>query len=142
MNIVVDANILFSALIRDSMTRRLILEYDEQFLFPDYVFFEMEKHKKVLLKKSKMSENDFDDFLRLMLQKISVVPNEILRPYCKEAYEIIKDIDPDDEMFIACALAYKNCVLWSNDKALKKQSRVKVLNTSEIKILFETKIVN
>jgi len=34
MNIVLDANVLFSALIKDSTTRRIILEYDGALLFP------------------------------------------------------------------------------------------------------------
>jgi len=33
MKIVIDSNILFSALIKDSTTRRLILEYEEPFSF-------------------------------------------------------------------------------------------------------------
>lgn len=56
-------------------------------------------------------------------------------PYKKEAFEIIKEIDPDDVIFIASALAYGNSVIWSDDKALKKQSRVKILDTREIKEL-------
>lgn len=34
MRIVMDSNVLFSALIKDSVTRRMILEYDRNFLVP------------------------------------------------------------------------------------------------------------
>jgi len=44
MSIVLDANILFSALIKDSLTRKIILEYDGLFLFPEIIFEEMKKH--------------------------------------------------------------------------------------------------
>ncbi len=137
MRIVLDANVLFSALIKDSITRRLILEFEGKFLFPDYVFYEMEKHKRELLKKSKLSEKDFDELLRLILQQVSIVSSEMLKPYSKEAYGIVKEIDPDDELFIACVLAHPNSILWSNDKGLKNQSKVKVLNTAEMKLLIE-----
>ncbi len=60
MKIVLDSNILFSALIKDSTTRRIILECDPIFLFPSFIFEEMEKYKKELLKKSKMEEKEFN----------------------------------------------------------------------------------
>lgn len=53
MNIIIDSNVLFSALIRDSMSRRIIIEYDGFFLFPSFVFEEMKKHKDTLLKNQK-----------------------------------------------------------------------------------------
>jgi predicted nucleic acid-binding protein len=51
LNIVIDSNILFSALIKDSLTRRIILDYDKTFLFPEFIFEEIQKHKEELLKK-------------------------------------------------------------------------------------------
>jgi predicted nucleic acid-binding protein len=69
MNIIIDANIIFSALIKDSLTRRLILEYGDFFLFPSYVFVELNRHKSLLLKKSKMKDYEFNDLLDLILKK-------------------------------------------------------------------------
>jgi len=132
MNIIIDSNELFSALIKDSITRKIILEYASFFLFPSFIFEEMQKHKTELLKKSRMSGEDFSKLLQLILKKVVIVPNEVLIPYRKEAFEIVKNIDPDDVLFVACALAYYNSIIWSNDRKLKKQSRVKVLNTKEI----------
>ena len=132
MNIIIDSNELFSALIKDSITRKIILEYASFFLFPSFIFEEMQKHKTELLKKSRMSGEDFSKLLQLILKKVVIVPNEVLIPYRKEAFEIVKNIDPDDVLFVACALEYHNSIIWSNDRKLKKQSRVKVLNTKEI----------
>ena len=132
MNIVIDSNPLFSALIRDSATRRVILEYDGLFLFPSFIFIEMERYRHELLRKSGMAEKDFRKLLQLMLKKVVIVPNEVLAPYKSEAYEIVKDIDPNDVLFVACALAYSGSIIWSDDRKLKKQSRVQVLNTNEI----------
>ena len=137
MNIIIDPNPLFSALIKDSSTRRIILEYGGFFLFPSFIFEEMQKHKVELLKKSRMPEEDFDKLLQLILMKVVIVPNEVLVPYKKEAFEIVKDIDPDDVIFVACALAYPNSIIWSNDRRLKEQEKVSVLNTKEIIKLLE-----
>lgn len=131
MNVIIDSNTLFSALIKDSTTRRIILDYDGLFLFPSYIFIEMQKHKAELLKKSGMAENDLNKLLQLVLKKAVIVPNEVLLPYKEEAYEIVKAIDPDDVLFFACALAYKNSIIWSDDKRLKRQPKVQVLNTEE-----------
>jgi len=132
MNIIIDSNILFSALIKDSITRKIILEYDGFFLFPEFIFEEMEKHKDKLFKKSGMSSMDFDRLLNLILKKVSIVPNEALYPYRKEALEIIEDIDPDDVIFIACALVHPDSTIWSDDKRLKNQTKVRIMNTKEM----------
>lgn len=132
MNIIIDSNILFSALIKDSITRQMILEYDNLFLFPEYIFEEIKEHKQELLEKSQMNKEDFNKLLQIILKKVAIVPNEILTPYKKQALEIIKDIDRDDVIFIACALAYPNSIIWSDDKKLKKQNQIKILNTKEI----------
>ena len=139
MNIILDSNILFSALIKDSLTRKLILEYDRFFLFPGFIFNEMGKHKLEIIKKSKMANRDFDKLLRIILKKVLIVPSSILYSYRNEALEIIKDIDINDVIFIACALAYPDSILWSDDKKLKKQDDVKVFNTNEIKEYIEKK---
>ncbi len=140
MKIVIDSNILFSALIKDSITRRMILDYDEQFLFPSYIFEEMEKHKNELLAKSKMKSKDFEDLLKILLRKVVIIPKELLLNKKDEAYKIIKDIDPDDVSFIACALIFSNSVIWSDDKKLKKQSKVRIINTTEMySLLYDKK---
>ena len=132
MRIVIDANILFSALIKDSLTRKIILEYEERFLFPKIIFTEAEKHKDELLKKSRLSAEEFSVLFALLMQKMQIVPDETLKPFYDAAYEIIKEIDPDDALFIACALAYPGSVLWTNDKKLKLQIKVRIIETSEL----------
>jgi len=132
MIIVVDANILFSALIKDSKTREIIIYSDECMIFPSYIYDEIKKHKHTLVKKSELPEKDFNKLLQLLFDKIIVVPDNILKKHKYEAIKIAKDIDPDDALFIACALAYPNSVIWSNDKQLKNQSKVRVMNTEEI----------
>ena len=137
MKIIIDSNVLFSALIKDSITRKIILDYDSLFLFPSYIFEEMEKHKKELFLKSGMDEDEFYTLLELILKKVLVIPNEMFVPYRKEALSIVKDIDPDDVIFVACALAYSSSIIWSDDKRLKNQNKVNVLSTKEIKKLLK-----
>lgn len=132
MNIVLDSNVLFSALIKDSTTRKLILEHNTLFLFPSYIFEEIEEHKHEILKKSKMNKEDFDKLLKIILKKVLIVPEDVLKMHKDEAIEIVKDIDLDDAVFFACALAYPESIIWSDDKQLKKQTRVRILNSTEM----------
>ena|SRR3989338_506709 len=132
MKIILDANVLFSALIKDSTTRKIILEYDGFFLFPLFIFEEMEKHKEELFSKSGMTHKEFNELLQLILKKVVIVPSEVLLPYQKEAWDIVKDIDIDDVLFVACVLAYQDSILWSDDKKLKYLAGIRVLNTKEI----------
>lgn len=132
MRIIIDSNILFSALIKDAFIRKLILKYTGHFLFPEYIFEELNKHREELFQKSKMGEEDFYKLLKIILRKVKVIPNSTLLPHRSEALEIVKEIDPNDVLFIACALAHPNSIIWSEDKALKKQNKVRVLNTTAI----------
>jgi predicted nucleic acid-binding protein len=54
MNIVIDSNILFAALLKDSKIRNIILNYEGYFIFPAYIFEELIEHKEELIKKSKL----------------------------------------------------------------------------------------
>ena len=55
-----------------------------------------------------------------------------MHPFKEQALEIIKEIDIDDVLFVACALAFPHSIIWSEDKKLKNQNQIKVLNTKEI----------
>ena len=46
MRLVIDTNIIFSALIKDSITRRILLISKYDFFIPEYVFIEIQKHVK------------------------------------------------------------------------------------------------
>jgi len=121
MIIIVDANVLFSALIKDSKTRDIILRSDEFFLFPSYVFIEMEKHKKEILKKSKMDKKSFDKLLQLILNKVLIIPDETLIPHRKEAFEIVKYIFELDIPILLGSDAHKPDDLAHNFEMITKK---------------------
>ena len=51
------------------------------------------------MQKSKMSKEDFDKLLELLLKKVLIVPEEVLKTYKDESIEIVKDIDLDDASY-------------------------------------------
>ncbi len=132
MNIVIDTNIFISALIKESLTRNIILKSDNTFIFPDFEFQEIYKHKEEIQKKSGYSEIEFIKMTSFLLKNMKIMNYEEIRDYYDEACGIMDKIDHDDAIFIAIALAF-DAIIWSDDAHFKMQNRVKSLTTEEMK---------
>ena len=139
MNLVIDTNIIISALIKDSLTRALILNTKYNLIFPSFIFEEIKNHKKEIVKKSKLSDEEFDILFSTLINYVKIIPIDKIVPFKKTAYEIIGKIDEDDVIFIATALAY-NAQIWSDDKDFQKQDRIQILTTKEIKESYNSEI--
>lgn len=136
MNIVIDTNIFIAALIRDSMIRKILTKISANFLFPEFEFEEIKKHKLEILQKSKLSEKELDILILRALNYVKVLPSEIIVEFREDARFIMDKIDSNDSVFIASALAF-DAVIWSDDKHFKKQNKVKVYTTKEIIKIFD-----
>ena len=130
MNFVIDTNILISALIKDSVTRKIIIESGLNFYYPKISFYEIQKHKQLVLKKSRMSEKQFNDVLNILLDNVILVSEYQFADSLDKADDLIGKIDINDVVFLACALSL-NSEIWSDDKHFQKQKNVKVLTTQE-----------
>jgi len=62
MDLVVDANVLFSALIKEGFTYNLLFNEKFHLFTPEYIFTELEKHKEEILEKTERSEEEFFRF--------------------------------------------------------------------------------
>ena len=136
MNIVVDTNIFISALIKNSLTRDLIVNSQQNLILPEFEFIEIENHKEEILRKSYLSENEFKILLNKLLKYVKIIKTEETINYKQEAFDIIGEIDEDDTIFFATALAY-NAVIWSDDKHFQKQDKIKILTTQDMIKLLE-----
>lgn len=130
MELVIDANILFSALIKDGFTAELLFNEDLKLYTPEFIIQEFSKHQESILKKTHRTKENFNEIMDFLKEIITIVPQEEYSKYLKEA----KAISPDenDVMYFALALKLK-CAVWSNDKRLKQQNKIKVYSTSEIR---------
>ena len=129
MDLVVDANIIFAALIKDGNTIELLLEPNLHLFVPEFLFSEISKHKKELMEKTKRTEDELDEILNILEHKMTIIPMEEFESFLNKAKEISPD--PDDVPYFALALKL-NIAIWTNDKKLKEQKRVKVYNTRDI----------
>jgi len=130
MDLVIDANVVISALISsEGKTSELIFSNMLNLFAPDMLFDELGEHKKEILLKSGLSADDFVSAFSLLRSRIGVVPVLEFKQYLLQA----KIVCPDEGDIEYFAVAIRlGCPIWSEDKALKKQDVVKVLNTSEL----------
>ena len=131
MELVIDANILFSALIKDSHTRHFLLLSNHRFYTSEFVFTEIRKHIKYISKKTSLPETE----IRLILEEIIILSNIkiISLNDFKEHIEKAKLICPnvDDIQYFALALKLR-CPIWSNDKKLQEQDIIKIYTTEQV----------
>jgi predicted nucleic acid-binding protein len=132
MKIVVDVNVLLSALIRDSTTRKIIRKSELDFYFPEPSLHKIRKYKSYILEKSGLTEQEFTEILANLFKYIHLVPEEEIKRKWQEAKEIMEKIDSEDVIFVATALSLPELIIWSEDKDFDKQKRVKSIKTEEI----------
>jgi predicted nucleic acid-binding protein len=135
MKIVIDTNILMSALIKSSVTRRIILDSYFDFYYPEISMNELRKHENLILAKSKLRKKEYDELLENLLERVILIPTKFFSESLEEANNEMKLIDPDDVVFLACAISL-NADIWSNDGDFQKQKKVKVFTTEEFMKLF------
>src|SRR3989344_117684 len=132
MIVVIDSNVLISALIKDSITRKILAQSGWVFYYPELAFQEVRKYKELILQKSDMNEKEYDILLNLLLKQISLIPEERFSHSLKGANTQLGKIDPDDVVFLALAMSIEQSVIWSNDAHFQKQDKVKTLTTEEM----------
>jgi len=129
MILVLDANILFSALIRDSLTAELVFEEELMLFTSEFIIDEFLKYENLLLEKTSRTKEDYVQLIHMLKDIITVVPQEEYSRFMKEA----ESISPDEKDVAYFALALKlKCAIWSNDKKLKEQNKIRVYSTNEI----------
>ena len=117
--IVVDTNILFSALLREpSRFIALIFQSEYDFYICEYVIVELFKHKDRLIKHSKLSEDDVLRVLYRLLKRLTIYPERLIKPeFIAVAQALCNSIDVNDTIHVALALAL-NGRLWTGDRRL------------------------
>ncbi|MBI5391825.1 putative toxin-antitoxin system toxin component, PIN family [Candidatus Woesearchaeota archaeon] len=136
LSLVIDANILFAALIKESVTAEIIFSSSVNLFAPEFLFEEFERHRGEILKKTKRKGEQFEEIVKALKEVVTTVSAQECEEKLPKAREISPD--PDDALYLALALK-KQCFLWSNDEALKDQVEVKVLSTKEIIKIIERK---
>jgi predicted nucleic acid-binding protein len=137
MRLVIDANVVISALIADSKTRELIVTLESDLLTPAFVYDEIENYEDLIVEKSGMDPDRVAQFIDLLFQYIEVVPADDFYPVIDRADEAIGDTDSDDVLYLACAIA-SDAAIWSDDSDFEEQDLVETYSTSGVIGAFDT----
>ena len=134
MRLIIDSNRLMAGLLRSSICIQIILSDQFTFYAPDYILIEIIKNQDYLLKKSGLTEEDFNFILYSLLERINLIPFEEFWDEFDQAVEIMKSIDEKDAPFMAAGMYLKADGIWTEDNDFKKQ---KILKAYSTKNLFE-----
>ena len=144
MRLVVDTNILFTYFWENTFFRRVLDSGNIEFFAPILALKEIDKYKELIMKKANIHLMEFVALRKEMAGHITVIDKRDCEKYYNEVKgylrglredekgKIMKDID-----FLATADMIC-CALWSNDKLLRKQDEIVVLNTEEIITLLDS----
>ena len=140
MRIVVDTNIVFSALLSSStMIHEIIISPFSRFHFytPEYLFEELENHKDKLQKASKLTEEEINKAKLKLFKYVNIISLGIIpQKVWLQAEALTFDIDPNDISFVALSI-FLNAYLWTGDKVLYQglinKGFQEVLSTSELR---------
>ncbi|NKQ37619.1 MAG: PIN domain-containing protein [Chloroflexi bacterium] len=116
MEVILDSNVLFSALISG---KELYLDIFKslKIYVPDFIFGEISKYQERIISKTRL-QSEFIFFTRQLFSEITVIPRlAISQQSFEKALSICHDIDPKDTAFVALSIEL-NVPLWTNDKKL------------------------
>ncbi|MBI2647260.1 hypothetical protein HYW99_02180 [Candidatus Woesearchaeota archaeon] len=139
MLLVVDANSVFSALVRRGKPFE-VFESNKvfnvfEFVAPEFLFFELGKRLDKLLSQSKLTKEELSTIFSFVKGEINLIPSSEFLDKMLEAMEL----NFKDAPYLALALKL-NCSILSGDKKLKEQTKVEVLSPSEaLSLLYRLK---
>src|SRR5436309_14802715 len=101
----VDANILIAALLRDSMTRRLVVLGGHDLHVPEYLFDEIETHRDELAKRRGQTTDALEEVLRILRGHDTEHEEAAYVDERGKASGILEGRDPKATPHVALALA-------------------------------------
>jgi len=129
VELVVDSNILLSALLKPSITQKLLFSEKIRLFAPEHCLEEIERHSTEFTARMGKSKEEFRIVVAVIFSEVTIIPSQEYRAFKKQAMGLLSD--KTDWPFLALALS-KHLPIWSNDKGFKRQSGAKAFNTKEL----------
>lgn len=130
MKIVVDTNVLFSALLKEGnrFADTLQLSENTEFFIPKYAIVELFKYKEKIVKHSLISEEKILEVFYMLLKSVHVFDEELISvDSLSQAFYYCADVDEKDIIFLALAIEL-NAHIWTGDKKLTEGIQKKGFN--------------
>ena len=137
MELVVDATVLFAAIIGKGKTNDLFFEDKLRLVALPYLIEEFNKNTGAIAKICGLSESEVIEEFEILKRRVEIFP---IYKFPDEVQSKAEKLAPHrkDAPYFALAL-HLGCAVWSREKAFKKQAEIKVYSTSELVDMFLTK---
>lgn len=137
--IIIDSNILFSALLNlDSKIGQILLMANKHFEFyaPEYIREEIFEYKNKIMGISGMTVTEFIETYELLMRGIRVMNHKLIPfDFYQTALNLCEDVDVNDTIFIALT-NYLRARLWTGDKKLRNglhpKGYFRIVSTEEL----------
>ncbi len=134
MRLVVDANVVVSSLLSGGIPFKVFALNRSlnrfEFLAPDFLLSETEKHSEELIRETKLPEDIFFDTMGFLFEEINIAPAEEIKEFVPTAEKMLSG-HLKDVPYLALALKLE-CPIFSGDKVLKRLSPVRVCSPREL----------
>ncbi len=139
MKLIIDSNIVFSALLNPSSNiGDIILNSQNYFTFYgcDFLRLEIAEHQGKIIELSGYTDREFEEIQYLVFKKIdffseSTIPFE----FWKKAAEMVREVDINDTAFVTLSL-FLDLKIWTGDKklidGLMKKGYQSLITTQEL----------
>lgn len=138
MRLVVDSNIVFAGLLRDGITRRLLVHPPVELVAPEWMLSEIRKYREEIAGRARLSADEVDLLLGLLTAAIDVVPRGGYAARMEDA-ERMEDADrrigardPGDVPFLALALALGCDGIWTQNVSHFEGAGVEIWTTERL----------
>ena len=144
MKIIVDTNIVFSAILNaGSRIGKILLLSKKHFQFYscNYLQTEIQRHRNRLLNLTKLSDDELTELIALVTHSITFIDERLLPGELLSATEtLLQSIDPNDTPFVALTTHLEG-KLWTGDMQLYRGLKLKqykdILLTVDLSLLLD-----
>jgi predicted nucleic acid-binding protein len=119
--VVVDTNIIFSALLR-GQTRfaDILLRSDSRFFICESVLVELFRHKEKMVAASRLDPDEVVQLYQTLLHNLNVEKESLIEvEHRHKATDLCRDVDPADAPMVALTLSLDG-LLWTGDRRLRR----------------------
>lgn len=130
MKLIIDANIIVAALIRDSKARQVIVSGEFELFSPDFILEEVYKYKEYICSKSGLVKEEFELLIALVFEHVTIIPSQSYGSKIGDAKVIMADAN--DVPYVACYWALECEAIWTSDKDFEGKKGIKTTTTAEL----------
>jgi len=125
MRLVLDANVVLSAALRDGFVRHALATTDADLFAPAFLQTELDKHLPAIARRAGVHVADARAALAALLADVVWIAPHAIQTKWDEAHKALGTIDEKDVPYLACALAVGADAIWSYDKDFDAQTLVR-----------------